>query len=960
MQCPSCQNGASDSDTVCAACGTQLALICPNCQTRNVLAARFCNFCGKPLESPPAIAERKVVSVLFADIVGSTEQISDLDPEAALAYLPPALARMGAAVNQFHGQVVRTMGDGLMALFGAPRTDENHALRACQAALAMRRSLAERNIVMRVGIHSGEIVSGMTVELTREQGAYGAAIHLASRLEHMAEPGTIAMTDATFHLVRLYCDTVPLGMQSAKGFSQPVGVHRLIGLKPANTSEQFRNTAPAPLRGREAELGRLRQALDDARQGRGGAIGIVAPPGVGKSRLCFEFAEHCRVELVPVVEARASPYDYSGPLQPFLEFLRAYFRILPQDDAETARGRIAAKMETLGGSLDTAAPILAGILGVADKKAEAPGLDPKARQARLVNALGKLIRAAGRSRVVYIVEDVHWFDEGSAEFLGWLVEAVAGTQILLVLTYRPLLEPSWSKSAGYTELELAELGTEDMAAMVAQLAGADPAAGEVLDRIVERSGGNPFFAEELVRSLVDRGILVGEPGQMRLGKSGAGETLPTTVQGVIGARIDRLRDAEKSVLQMGATVGREFPLPVLQEIAAIQPSELAAILERLCGAELICKEMTRDGSDVFAFRHPLIQEVAYAMQLKPRRASLHAAVAKAIERFHHNRLDEYADLVSHHYESAGEFATAASYASRAALWIGTTHARQALNSWRKVRTLLSGLPRSAETDTLRIMAGGQIVAFGWREGMGADEARPFAEEALQLARENGNLVAEILLIAGYGRIIAATGSADDYVEHAERALSMAAGNSSQRTLLQAILCQAYGSAGRLREALAAADDALRNIDSLSKFHRQMLGFNASRWVESMRARILVRMGDFGTARQALAALVANEADHADPAVLFIPHLASVELAWLTGDAAAAANHAEQMAEIAARTENIYVEVYARAGKALAASLAGHHAEAARQLEDTLLFARQRGSGWNTSLISWPTLRRSNG
>ena len=395
---------------------------------------------------------------------------------------------------------------------------------------------------------------------------------------------------------------------------------------------------------------------------------------------------------------------------------------------------------------------------------------------------------------------------------------------------------------------------------------------------------------------------------------------------------------------MGATVGREFPLPVLQEIAAIQPSELAAILERLCGAELIRKEMTRDGSDVFAFRHPLIQEVAYAMQLKPRRASLHAAVAKAIERFHHNRLDEYADLVSHHYEAAGEFATAASYASRAALWIGTTHARQALNSWRKVRTLLSGLPRSAETDTLRIMAGGQIVAFGWREGMGADEARPFAEEALQLARENGNLVAEILLIAGYGRIIAATGSADDYVEHAERALSMAAGNSSQRTLLQAILCQAYGSAGRLREALAAADDALRNIDSLSKFHRQMLGFNAGRWVESMRARILVRMGEFGTARQALAALVANEADHADPAVLFIPHLASVELAWLTGDAASAANHAEQMAEIAARTDNIYVEVYARAGKALATSLAGHHAEAARQLEDTLSFARQARVG----------------
>ena len=943
MQCPSCRNEASDSDTFCGTCGTQLASVCPNCRTRNGLQARFCNFCGKPLEAAQALGERKVVTVLFADIVGSTELISELDPEAALSYLPPAIARMGAAVGQFNGQVVRTMGDGLMAMFGAPRTDESHALQACRAALAMQQSLTDNGIAIRVGIHSGEVVSGLTIELTREQGAYGATIHLASRLEHTAEPGTICISEATFHLVRLYCDALPLGPHPMRGFSHPVEVHRLLGLKPANTSEQFRNSALTVLHGRDAEFARLRQAFEEARQGRGGAIGIVAPPGVGKSRLCFEFAEYCRSGAVPVVEARASPYDYSGPLQPFLEFLRAYFRILPKDDAETARNRISAKVEALGGSIEVEAPILAGMLGIADRKSPAPVLDPKARQARLFNALGNLIRAAGRARVVFIVEDLHWFDAGSAEFLGWLVEAVAGTHILLVMTYRPSFQPAWAASPAFTELQLPELGAADMTAVVAGLAGADPSLADMRARIVERSGGNPFFAEELIRSLVERGALSGEPGRYRLGEPDRIETLPATVQAVIGARIDRLRDPEKAVLQMGATVGREFPLPVLEAIAGLAREELTAILDRLCAAELIRKELTRDGSDVFAFRHPLIQEVAYAMQLKPRRASLHAGVAKAIEKFHHNRLDEYADLVSHHLEAAGELAAAASYASRAALWIGTTHASQALSSWRKVRSLLAGVPRSAETDTLRIMAGGQIVGFGWREGMSADEARPFAEEALQLARETRNLVAEILLIAGYGRIIAATGPADDYVEHAERAYGMAT-DASQQTLLQAILCQAYSFAGKLGQALNAGDTALAGIDKISKFHQQLLGFNIGRWVESLRARVLVRMGEFAEARQALEQLIATEADHPDPAVQFIPHQAFAELAWLSSNAEMALKHAGRLTEIARSAENTYVGVFARASTAIARSLAGDHADAARQLEEALSFARQARTG----------------
>ena len=942
MQCPHCRGETSETDESCGACGMRIAIICTKCRTPNAPNARFCNFCGTGLERSEASAERKFATVLFADIVGSTAMISSLDLEAALTYLPPAIDRMSAAVRQNKGTVLRTMGDGVLALFGVPRAQENHALQACQAALAMRRSLDENNMVVRVGIHSGEVISGLTIEETKEAGAYGAAIHLASRLEHMATPGTICMTEVTHKLVRPYCDAILLGMREAKGFSEPVGVYQLLGLKPAETSESFRTSELSPLRGRTAERARLDASLERARRGEGNCIAITAPPGVGKSRLCFEFAERCRADGVPVIEARASPYDYSGALQSLLEFLRAFFQIQPKDDVEMTRMRIATRIAVLDVVLEDEIPILSEFLGVG-AKSPSQQADPKVRQARLVKAVGNLIRAGGRKHSVFIVEDLHWFDEASRDFLAALVEAVAGTHILLVLTYRSVYRAPWPASATFSEISLAELGPEDAEALVAGLVGTDSAVLPVARQIAERSGGNPFFAEELVRSLIDRGALVGRPGALTLGSSGA-ETLPATVQSVIGERIDRLRDTDKAILQFGATIGREFPLPVLEQVAGIERSELDPVLDRLCEADLIRKEVRRHGSEGFAFRHPLIQEVAYAMQLKARRAAQHALVAKAIERFHHNRLDQYADLVSHHFEAAGEFSTAATYAVRAALWIGTTHARQALNLWRKVLALLEHEPRSSSTDVLRIMAGGQIVAFGWREGMSVAEAAPYAEAALALARETGNRAGEILLIASYGRIIAASGSADDYVEHVERADALAAESLSQRTLIRAILCQAYSYAGRLRDAAAAARAVLDGIADIDRFHRQLLGFSVERWVASLAARIQMRMGEFDAARTALESLIASEAEHPDPAVQFIPHLALVELAWLTGDAATAGRHALRVGEIAKAADNTYVAVYAGACEGIAAALAGNNDGAADRLQAAVDMARHARVG----------------
>jgi len=941
MLCPACQSQTLREDGVCQSCGLTFSAVCSNCQHPNLESARFCAACGERLDQALPVGERKVVTVLFADIVGSTELIGDNDPELALDRLPPALERMGSAVQQYQGTIMRSMGDGLMVIFGVPHAQEDHALRACQAALAMVQSSRDNGIVLRVGIHSGEIVAGVPDRFTREQGVYGAAVHLASRLEHMARPGDICVTESTYKLVQASCDGRGLGHQDVKGFPRPVAVYRLVGMKPARAP--FRDAVVGTYRGRDAELAVLHEAFAGAQRGEGKVIGISAAPGLGKSRLCFEFARIARDRLVPVQEARASPYDHSGPLQPLLEFFRNFFRIASTDDAETARAKIAARIESAVPHLMDDVALLTDFLGLRDTQAPAPVMDPKVRHARLVNLVASLVRDGTRTPSVIIIEDIHWLDEASIEFVSALVNIAHISRALIILTYRPTYQAPWTDGLGFRELRLDELRDEDVSALTRDLVGDHPSTSAIRDRIVERSGGNPFFAEELIRSLVDSGELDGRPGHYEAFGQLPAETLPATVQTVIGARIDRLAPADKEVLQVGATIGREFPLPVLAEVTRAHAPNLSNILSRLLEVELIENLPGEPGQERFAFRHPLIQEVAYAMQLRTRRVELHAAVARALERFHHNQLSEYAGPIAHHFEAAKEFGPAAAYTARAAVWIGTTNSRLAMKAWLKVRLLLQSLPHSVETDQLRMHASGQIVSLGWREGMSAEEATPFHNEALDMARKLKDSVSEVLILAGYGRVMACTGSADEYVEQLLHAIEICQ-DPSIGTILQVFLCQAYGYAGKLREALAAGETALRQVASIETSHEAQLGFNVERWAQSLHARLLVRTGNFDVARERIGKLVASEGGHPDPAVLFIPHHAGIEMAWLTQDEKLADLHSLRIDEIARRNDTPYVAVYASVCRGLALSLAGDHVAAIQKLESAIRLAREAFAG----------------
>ncbi len=713
----------------CVACGARLQVACASCGHFCPPEARYCGWCGAARTEASRLndhtGERKQATVLFADIVSSTEMIVGLDAEAARDRLEPAVHAMVRAVRRFDGTVIRTLGDGLKAAFGVPHAQEGHALLACRAALAMQEAVAALpdSTDIRIGLHSGEVIAGtLDTGSAVEQEAQGMTVHLASRIEQAADVGTIYISRETWSLVQSYCDAASIGVRALRGIPEPVEIYRLISLRPMVNSDHFRSGGLTRLLGRDTELGVLQQALLGAGEGSASVIGISGPPGVGKSRLCFEFSEWCRQRRVAVLEARAHVLGQATPLLPMVDLLRASLRIAPGMDPAEARQRIAERLWEFDPSLAEGLPVLADFLNVADPDVPLASLDPSTRQARLRQIIARMVKAAGRRPSVIIVEDLHWLDEASREAMDLLVASVRGTKILVVVTFRPPWSAPWSAEDGFRALQLAELEPGDMRQVVRDLAGDAPALEQVVVRVANQSGGNPFFAQELVLSLVQSGTLVGGRGQYRPGSSGwDNPVLPATVEAVVGARIDRLSEPQKELLQIGAVVGKEFPLEVVRAVANIAESALQPLLDQLCAAELIQPCMTNAGAS-YAFRHPLIQEVGYAMQLRVRRIPLHAAVADAIKRFDWGLSDESAGLLAHHYEASGQTLEAAMHLQRAARWIGRTNSARALADWKKVRQLMQGQPRSRTNDQLRALAGGQVLSFGWREGMTAEES----------------------------------------------------------------------------------------------------------------------------------------------------------------------------------------------------------------------------------------------
>lgn len=930
-----------------------MSLDCSACSTANPDGNRFCGTCGAGLASVlPAsqafrpLEEIKQVTVLFADVVGSTELVAGLDPEEAMDRLRPALATMRENIRRFDGTVAQTLGDGVMALFGAPRAQEGHALLACEAALAMQGAFpgGAGGVRIRIGLHSGGVVASAPLHAgPAESAVHGVTVHVASRLQAMASPSAIYLTEDCYRLVRPYCQVRPLGRQTVRGIAGGVEVYQLLGLRPAVTGGRFRDAALVPFLGRDRELGALQRALQAAGDGEASAVGIAGAPGTGKSRLCYEFSKWCRSRLIPVFEARAHPYGRAAPLQPVLEFFRrSLFRLLPSDSPAIARQRIASRLAGLEPGFNTDLPRLFEFLGIAEDDAAASSslarLTPTGQRDWLLDLVRRMVRWFGQRPSLLVIEDLHWLDEASEEFVGAIIEAIAGTRTLLLLNYRPTYAASWMLHPRFTGMTLVELPASAATALVEQLVGRDPRLAGLRRRVAERSGGNPFFAEELVRSLVEEGALTGKPGQRAPGRE-VGDKLPTTVQAVIGARIDRLAASSRSVLQLCAVIGQEAPHDVLEQVSGTPHTELDRELNVLIEADLLQPLPTNNGPRS-GFRHPMIQEVAYATQLKARRDALHAAVAAALNDHYQGRLDEFSALLSHHHEMAGQSYEAAQYAARAARWVGSNSPALAIRHWRKVRELLQAQGALRGEDALRIMASAQIAWLGLSEGLSAEDASPFIQEALSWAHEADGTMVPLLLFAE-ARIAGPSGAADTYVERVRDALGMLrpGPDDGRAATLYTALSQAYGWAGLQREALAASDAALARVAATERFDHEFLGFSVERWAKGLRSRILTRLGRFEEAQACSASMSGPELAAEDPMVRFIPQLAAADTAWFNGDCEAAEHHAAQVVKIASANNSAYLRVYAHEAVGSAKDMRGDHADAAREYRDALDIVR---------------------
>lgn len=901
-----------------------MSLVCRHCGQECGPSARFCGACGTPQSAAaPATAaapaasvwgELKQATVLFADIVSSTEQIADLDAEQAMERLGPALARMCESVEKFDGTVVRTLGDGVMAIFGAPKALEGHALLACEAALDMQQVFAAdgQGLRIRVGLHSGQVASDPRHADGKGGGTHGLTIHLASRVVGLADPGGICLTESCHALVRSLCEVQPMGKHVLRGISGQSGIYALTGLKTASAAQHFHQSSLTPFLGRDREIDLLKEALRVTELGQARVVGISGEPGAGKSRLCHEFVQWCRARQVPVFEVRAQPYGHATPLQPGLSLLRTFFfRISPLDDAAAARGRIVERMAELGPPAETDLALLYEFLGVAQAGSPPSALNPKARHVRLLNVVRELVKHDAATTSVLLIEDLHWLDEASEEFVATLVEAAAGTQTMLVLNYRSSYRLPWAQFDNFEKVDLGQLSARETEHLVKELMGFRPGLDDICGLVAKRSGGNPFFAEELVRSLVESGYFQENSDFRSSGLEAIERALPATVQAVIGARLDRLGEPEKTLLQMCAIIGKDIPLAVLEHMASPLAKVIEKGLDGLCHAELILPQPAVGGRR-FTFRHPLIQEVAYSTQLKVRREPLHCAVALAMEVYYRDQLDEYAGLIAYHYESAGQLVDAAHHAARAAQWVGSTNSALAIKHWHKVRALLQEQPRSARADGLRVRAGGQIAVLGWREGLTLQEVQPFIDEATELAGEVDRRLIQLLLMVE-GRMLQATGGpADGYVERIQKALSLMGpeADSGRAATLNAALSHAYAWAGLLEQALAANDLALEGLNDIDKFDREFLGFSIEQWVFNIRVRLLNRMGRFDEAQSYLQQMSAEAELSDDPVMRQIAHHVYVDLAWCKNDAALARKHAAAVASIAEKHQNPYSRVFA--------------------------------------------------
>ena len=905
MTCPRCQAQSGAGARFCEQCGAKLGRTCSSCGVEVAAGARFCGACGTPLTNaasgptprfadpqsytPKHLAdkiltakgalegERKLVTVLFADVKGSMELLADRDPEEARKILDPVLERMMEAIHRYEGTVNQVMGDGIMALFGAPVAHEDHAVRACHAALRMQETVgwyADElrrtqgiDVQIRVGMNSGEVVvRAIDSDLHMDYSAIGQTTHLAARMEQLARPGTALMTKDTLRLAEGYIEVRPLGPVPVRGLAETVEVFEIIRAGAVRSRLQAAAARGlTPFVGRDGELSRLRETLEKARAGQGQIVAVSGEPGVGKSRLFWEFTHSHRTHGWLVLESSPVSYGKTTSYLPVSDLLKTYFGIEDQDDARRIREKVTGKLLTLDESLRTTIPVFLSLLDVPVDDTEGQEPDSRERRRRTLDALKRLLlRESQVQPLLVIFENLNWVDGETQAFLDSLVESLPAARLLLMVNYRPEYTHGWGGKSYYTQFRIDPLEPESAEELLQAILGSEPTLQPLKQLLVQQTEGNPFFLEECVQSLVETGALTGVRDQYRLQAPVESLQMPPTVQAVLASRIDRLDPDEKRLLQAASVIGKDVPFALLEAIVEVPEETLRSGLMRLQSAEFIY-ETTLFPTLEYTFKHALTHDVAYGSLLTGRRRALHGRAMESLERLNADRLGEQVERLAHHAVRGEIWDKAINYlrqagakaVSRAANQEAVSLLDQALQA---LTHLPEGRAKLEQSIDIRLELRPPLLQLGR------------LRDVLQLSKEAEHLGAELGDESRLGRVYSylvnyhyLNGEPDLAIEYGERCLRIA--DATQDLALQALArgylglsCHAQGQYRRAELILRQNVDALAMARGAAADQSAISYVTSSGWL----AFTLAELGDFhaadACADQALR--VADGAGHA--------------------------------------------------------------------------------------------------
>jgi class 3 adenylate cyclase/tetratricopeptide (TPR) repeat protein len=907
MKCPGCQHENPPQAKFCLECGARVALTCTKCRSELPAGAKFCLECGAPVASaataearftspesytPKHLAEkiltskaalegeRKQVTVLFADLKGSMELLAGRDPEEARKILDPVLELMMEAVHRYEGTVNQVMGDGIMALFGAPVAHEDHGVRACYAALQMQgavggyagdlRRSQGLDVQIRIGLNSGEVVvRSIGSDLRMDYTAVGQTTHLAARMEQFARPGTTLMTGDTLRLCEERVQVNPLGPMPVKGLGEPVEVYEVTGAGAVRT--RFQAAAARGLTrfvGRDAEVEQLRSAWEKAGQGHGQVVAVVGEPGIGKSRLFFEFTRARSAGAWLVLESGSVSYGKATAYLPIIDLLKAYFQIEARDEARKVREKVSGKLVTLEAALLPTLPAFLALLDIPVEDAQWQALDPPQRRQRTLDAVKRLLlRESQVQPLLLLFEDLHWIDSETQVVLDSLVGSLPTTRILLLVNYRPEYGHGWGSKTYYRQLQITALPPESAEELLVALLGDDTALEPLKRILIERTEGSPFFLEESVRTLIETKVLTGERGAHRLGMPVEQIQVPATVQAVLAARVDRLPPQEKSLLQMAAVIGKDVPGAVLRIIGDLPEPDFQRGLAHLQAAEFLYETSLFPEAE-YTFKHALTHEVVYGSLLLARRRALHARIARAIEQLYADRLIEQAERLAYHALRGEEWSRAAKY-SLLAGGRAMAHARYAAGA-ALYEMVIRAIDHQGEGADLSLKLDACLELWVARVESGLAEGfEELGEQAEALARalDDRQRLAQVRVRQAQGSwvIWLRPDGLATAIERSREAFDLAVPSDLRTRSYARFLAGAASLAlGRLRDAIGEFDAGVELFPATPvdrETQRSALPIRAN--LRAFQAEAYAALGEFGAALRSAAEAqqIANEIDH---------------------------------------------------------------------------------------------------